>query len=197
LARVIAPEPDILLLDEPTNHLDLATIEWLEEELIRSSSAVVLISHDRRFLERISRATIWLDRGGTRRLDKGFAHFEEWRDTILEEEERDQHKLARQIVREEHWLRYGVTARRSATCAGLANCSHAATPSRPSQRRGLATIVASDAAESGKLVIEAKTISKSFGELTVVSSFSTRIQRGDRWASWDQTGPARRRCSKC
>ena len=73
---------------------------------------MILISHDRRFLERISRATVWLDRGQTRRLDKGFAHFEAWRDTVLEEEERDQHKLARQIVREEHWLRYGVTARR-------------------------------------------------------------------------------------
>ena len=88
------------------------SIEWLEEELARSSSALVVISHDRRFLERVSRATVWLDRGQTRRLDKGFAHFEEWRDTILEEEEREQHKLGRQIVREEHWLRYGVTARR-------------------------------------------------------------------------------------
>ena len=108
----MAPEPDILLLDEPTNHLDLSTIEWLEEELSRTSSALVVISHDRRFLERVSRATVWLDRGQTRRLDKGFGHFEEWRDTVLEEEEREQHKLGRQIVREEHWLRYGVTARR-------------------------------------------------------------------------------------
>ncbi|RVC71389.1 ABC-F family ATP-binding cassette domain-containing protein, partial [Mesorhizobium sp. M2A.F.Ca.ET.046.02.1.1] len=112
LARVMAPEPDILLLDEPTNHLDLSVIEWLEEELARTSSAVILISHDRRFLERVTRATVWLDRGQTRRLDKGFAHFEEWRDQVLEEEEREQHKLGRQIVREEHWLRYGVTARR-------------------------------------------------------------------------------------
>src|SRR5690606_4326392 len=93
LARVLAPSPDILLLDEPTNHLDLNVIEWLEEELIRSSSALVVISHDRRFLERVSRATVWLDRGQTRRLDRSFAHFEEWRDRILEEEERDQHKL--------------------------------------------------------------------------------------------------------
>ena len=112
LARVMAPQPDILLLDEPTNHLDLATIEWLEDELNRSPSALIVISHDRRFLERVSRATVWLDRGQTRRLDKGFAHFEAWRDTVLEEEEHEQHKLGRQIVREEHWLRYGVTARR-------------------------------------------------------------------------------------
>jgi len=181
LARVIAPEPDILLLDEPTNHLDLATIEWLEEELIRSSSAVVLISHDRRFLERISRATVWLDRGGTRRLDKGFAHFEEWRDTILEEEERDQHKLARQIVREEHWLRYGVTARRKRNMRRLGELQDMRQRHRSHRgAEGTATIAASDAAESGKLVIEAKSISKSFGALTVVNAFSSRIQRGDR-----------------
>ncbi|WP_164740600.1 ATP-binding cassette domain-containing protein, partial [Xanthomonas euvesicatoria] len=84
LARVLAPQPDILLLDEPTNHLDLATIEWLEGELVRSTSAMVVISHDRRFLERVSKSTVWLDRGQTRRLDKGFAHFEEWRDRTLE-----------------------------------------------------------------------------------------------------------------
>ncbi|MDF9610452.1 ABC transporter ATP-binding protein, partial [Bacillus cereus] len=112
LARVIAPQPDVLLLDEPTNHLDLTTIEWLESELRQIRSAIVLISHDRRFLENVSRATVWLDRGVTRRLEQGFAHFEEWRDKVLEEEERDLHKLGRQIAREEHWLRYGVTARR-------------------------------------------------------------------------------------
>jgi ATP-binding cassette subfamily F protein uup len=181
LARAIAPEPDILLLDEPTNHLDLATIEWLEEELLRSSSAIVMISHDRRFLERISRATVWLDRGDTKRLDKGFAHFEEWRDTILEEEERDQHKLARQIVREEHWLRYGVTARRKRNMRRLGELQ--AMRQRHRGHRGVegtATIAASDASESGKLVIEAKGISKGFGALTVVNAFSTRIQRGDR-----------------
>ena len=72
----------------------------------------MLISHERRFLEKVSTATVWLDRGTTRRLDRGFAHFEEWRDQVLEEEEIEQHKLGRQIEREEHWLRYGVTARR-------------------------------------------------------------------------------------
>ena len=181
LARVMAPEPDILLLDEPTNHLDLSTIEWLEGELQRTSSALVMISHDRRFLERVSRATVWLDRGTTRRLDKGFAHFEEWRDQILEEEERDQHKLGRQIVREEHWLRYGVTARRKRNMRRLGELQSMRREFR--NRRGpegLASMTAADAGESGKLVIEAKAIDKSFGELTVVKGFSTRIQRGDR-----------------
>jgi ATP-binding cassette subfamily F protein uup len=181
LARVLAPEPDILLLDEPTNHLDLATIEWLEEELNRSSSALVVISHDRRFLERVSRATVWLDRGRTRRLDKGFAHFEEWRDAILEEEEREQHKLGRQIVREEHWLRYGVTARRKRNMRRLGELQAMRQKYRGHRgAEGTATMTASDAAESGKLVIEAKSISKSFGDTAIVRDFSTRIQRGDR-----------------
>ncbi|CDX23439.1 Holdfast attachment protein C [Mesorhizobium plurifarium] len=181
LARVMAPEPDILLLDEPTNHLDLSVIEWLEEELARTSSAVILISHDRRFLERVSRATVWLDRGQTRRLDKGFGHFEEWRDQVLEEEEREQHKLGRQIVREEHWLRYGVTARRKRNMRRLGELQTMRQRFRSHRgAEGTATMVASDAAESGKLVIEAKAIDKSFGDLTVVKGFSTRIQRGDR-----------------
>ncbi|MGI6855359.1 ABC-F family ATP-binding cassette domain-containing protein [Mesorhizobium sp. 1B3] len=181
LAKVMAPEPDILLLDEPTNHLDLQVIEWLEDELVRSSSALVVISHDRRFLERVSRATVWLDRGQTRRLDKGFGHFEEWRDTILEEEEREQHKLGRQIVREEHWLRYGVTARRKRNMRRLGELQAMRQRFRTHRGpEGLANMVASEAAESGKLVIEAKNITKSFGDLVVVRDFSTRIQRGDR-----------------
>ena len=112
LARVLAPSPDILLLDEPTNHLDLTTIEWLEHDLNSRRTALVIISHDRRFLSTLSRSTVWLDRGQTRRLDRGFAHFEEWRDAVLAEEERDQHKLDRKIVAEDHWMRYGVTGRR-------------------------------------------------------------------------------------
>jgi len=181
LARVMAPEPDILLLDEPTNHLDLQVIEWLEEELVRTSSALIVISHDRRFLERISRATVWLDRGQTRRLDKGFGHFEAWRDQVLEEEEREQHKLGRQIVREEHWLRYGVTARRKRNMRRLGELQTMRQQFRSHRgAEGTATMVASDANESGKLVIEAKNIGKSFGDLTVVRGFSTRIQRGDR-----------------
>ena len=181
LARVLAPRPDILLLDEPTNHLDLSTIEWLEEELARSPSAIVLISHDRRFLERVSRATIWLDRGRTLRLEKGFAHFEEWRDQVLEEEEREQHKLGRQIVREEHWLRYGVTARRKRNMRRLGELQAMRQEFRTHRRaEGLANMAASDAGESGKLVIEAKDIAKSYGARAIVRGFSTRIQRGAR-----------------
>src|SRR6201994_3913514 len=102
LARVLAPEPDILLLDEPTNHLDLTTIEWLEGELGSRRTALVLISHDRRFLSNLSRSTAWLDRGQIKQIDRGFANFETWRDEVLEAEEQEQHKLGKAIEREEH-----------------------------------------------------------------------------------------------
>jgi len=181
LAKVLAPQPDLLLLDEPTNHLDLNTIEWLEDELQRSASAVVVISHDRRFLEKVSRATVWLDRGVTRRLEKGFAYFEDWRDKLLEEEEREQEKLGRQIAREEHWLRYGVTARRKRNVRRLSELHELRARHRNYRgAEGVATMRASDAALSGKLVIEAENLTKSFGDLTVVKDFSIRILRGDR-----------------
>src|SRR5438552_1281850 len=83
LDRVLAPSPDILLLDEPTNHLDVAAIEWLERELADAGSALVLISHDRRFLQNLSRSTVWLDRSRTRRIEQGFSAFESWRDEIF------------------------------------------------------------------------------------------------------------------
>jgi len=180
LAQALAPRPDILLLDEPTNHLDLPAIEWLERELNAFRGALVLISHDRRFLERLSRAMVWLDRGTTRRLEQGFEKFEEWRDTVLEEEERDAHKLARQIVREEHWLRYGVTARRKRNVKRLGNLHSLRQKHRERMGpQGAARLSASNAETSGNLVIEAKGISKTF-DVPVVVDFSTRIMRGDR-----------------
>ena len=156
LARVLAPSPDILLLDEPTNHLDLTAIEWLERDLNSRRTALVLISHDRRFLSNLSRSTVWLDRGCTRRIDRGFAHFEEWRDTLLAEEEREQHKLDRKIVAEEHWMRYGVTGRRKRNMLRVGNLQ-ALREQRRTYRAatGSATITAGSAAPSGALVIEA------------------------------------------
>jgi ABC transport system ATP-binding/permease protein len=186
LARVLAPQPDILLLDEPTNHLDLPAIEWLENELAASRSALVLISHDRRFLTRLSRATVWLDRGITRRIERGFASFEEWRDQVLEEEERDQHKLGRKIVAEEHWMRYGVTARRKRNMRRVGELADLRKRFREHRgAQGTVKIAVSEAELSGKLVVEAERIGKSFGQdsdnpLPVVRDFSIRIQRGDR-----------------
>ena len=181
LARVLAPSPDILLLDEPTNHLDLPTIEWLEAELEGRRSALVLISHDRRFLTNLSRSTAWLDRGQIRQIDRGFAAFEAWRDEVLAEEEREQHKLDRKIVNEEHWLRYGVSGRRKRNVKRLGNLHDLR-----AQRRnwkgptGSANLVAAEAEKSGRLVIEAKNIVKSWSERRVVDGFSIRVQRGDR-----------------
>jgi ATP-binding cassette subfamily F protein uup len=181
LARVLAPSPDILLLDEPTNHLDLPAIEWLESELNSLRSAMVLISHDRRFLERLSRATVWLDRGVTRRLEQGFSAFEAWRDVVLEQEELEGHKLDRRIVMEEHWVRYGVTARRKRNVGRMARLSDMRQQRREARRAtGAVKLAASEGETSGAVVIEAKRIAKSFGDLAVVRDVSLRIMRGDR-----------------
>ncbi len=185
LARVLAPEPDILLLDEPTNHLDLPAIEWLEGALARLRSALVIISHDRRFLQGLSRRTIWLDRGVTRAFDRGFGEFEAWRDQMLEEEEQKAHKLERKIGMEEDWLRYGVTARRKRNqkrLAGLYSLRKDHVDSARAHRSAMSTVKleASEAGLSGKLVIEAKDLSKAYEERPIVADFSIRILRGDR-----------------
>jgi ATP-binding cassette subfamily F protein uup len=181
LAYVLAPSPDILLLDEPTNHLDLTTIEWLERDLDARRTALVIISHDRRFLSNLTRSTVWLDRGCTRRIERGFAHFEEWRDMLLAEEEKEQHKLDRKIVAEEHWMRYGVTGRRKRNMRRVGQLQ-ALRENRRTYRgvAGDAAMTAGSAAPSGALVIEAKNISKTYGERSIVNDFSIRIQRGDR-----------------
>jgi ATP-binding cassette subfamily F protein uup len=181
LARAMASNPDILMLDEPTNHLDITTIEWLEQELESLRSAIVMISHDRRFLMNLSRTTVWLDRGETRRSERGFAHFEEWRDEVLEAEEREQHKLERKIAAEEHWIRYGVTARRKRNMRRVAELN-ALRQRRKGMRRsqGAVDITASEAERSGALVIEAKHMSKAYGERDIVRDYSTMIVRGDR-----------------
>jgi ABC transport system ATP-binding/permease protein len=181
LAQVLAPQPDILLLDEPTNHLDLPAIEWLEAELRGLRSALVLISHDRRFLEGLSETTIWLDRGTTRRMERGFADFEAWRDDVLAQEELERHKLDRKLQAEADWLRYGVTARRKRNMRRLANL-HAMREARRAQTRavGIASMTLSDAEASGTLVVEVEGVSKSYGAEPVVADLSLRVLRGDR-----------------
>jgi ABC transport system ATP-binding/permease protein len=181
IARTLAPEPDILLLDEPTNHLDLPAIEWLEAELKSLRSAFILISHDRRFLEALSNRTIWLDRGAAKRMNRGFAHFEEWRDQVLEEEEIEQHKLAARIATEEHWMRYGVTARRKRNVRRVGLLSTLRGERREFVgSQGNVKLTASSGDISGKLVAEAKKISKSFGEREIVKDLDLLLLRGDR-----------------
>jgi ABC transport system ATP-binding/permease protein len=181
IARTLAPEPDILLLDEPTNHLDLPAIEWLEAELKSLRSAFILISHDRRFLEALTNRTIWLDRGMAKRMNRGFEFFEEWRDQVLEEEEINQQKLSQKIAAEEHWMRYGVTARRKRNVRRVGLLG-----SLRNERReyvgsqGNVKLSASTADISGKLVAEAKKISKSYGDRTIVAGLDLLLLRGDR-----------------
>ncbi len=181
IVRTLAPEPDILLLDEPTNHLDLPAIEWLEAELKSLRSAFVLISHDRRFLEALSNQTVWLDRGESRRLERGFSHYESWRDEVLAKEEAEQVLLAKRIETEEYWMRYGVTARRKRNMRRVDLLS-----TLRSERRehvgalGSVRLASSSGDLSGKLVAEAKGVSKSFGERPIISNLDLVIMRGDR-----------------
>ena len=189
IVRVLAPEPDVLLLDEPTNHLDLPAIEWLEKELSSLRSALVLISHDRRFLQNLTNATVWIDRGATRRLDKGFGEFEAWRDQVLEEEERDRHKLDRQIANEEHWVRHGVSGRRKRNMGRMGRLAELRSQVREARKLvGDVQISVSEGNVSGKLVIEAEHVFKSYGERAIVADFTTRILRGDRVGVVGQNG---------
>jgi ATP-binding cassette subfamily F protein uup len=181
LARVLAPRPDVLLLDEPTNHLDLPAIEWLEEALGKLKAAVVLVSHDRRFLERLSRATVWVDRGVTRRIEQGFAAFEAWRDQVLDQEETERHKLDRKIVREQQWMHGGVTARRKRNVRRVAELATMRREVKEQRHvQGNVRLAAAEGALSSKLIVEARGLSKSFGGEAVIRDFSTRILRGNR-----------------
>ncbi len=181
LTRALSAEPDILLLDEPTNHLDLIAIEWLESHLMASRSALALVSHDRRLMADLTNVTVWVDRGATHRLDRGFSAFEAWRDAKLDEEEAERHKLDRKIVAEEHWMRYGVTARRKRNMRRVGELADMRRERREARKAvGLATMVAQDAKASGALVIEAEGIGKAYDGVPIVQRFSTRIMRGDR-----------------
>ena len=147
----------------------------------RSRSALALISHDKRLLTDLTRATIWLDRGRTRRLDQGFGAFEAWRDAKLEEEEIERHKLDRQIVNEEHWMRYGVTARRKRNMRRVGELADLRRERREARRSvGVAAMTAQEAKASGALVIEAERISKAYDDRPIVRDFSIRVMRGDR-----------------
>jgi len=181
LVRALACDPDILLLDEPTNHLDIGAIEWLEGQLKRLRSALVIISHDRQFLENLTDKTLWIDRGCARARNAGFNGFETWRDKVLEEEEAEHHKLGRKIVAEEHWVRYGVTARRKRNVRRMKELQDLRAAHKNARRpTGTVNFSAHQSAPSGKAVIEATSLSKSFADRTIVEDFSIRIARGER-----------------
>ncbi len=181
ICRALASEPDILLLDEPTNHLDIDAIEWLEDWLKRYTGAFIVISHDRTFLTRLTRSTLWLDRGNLRRNDVGFGGFEAWMEKVYADEARNADRLDARLKLEAHWLERGVTARRKRNQGRLAKLwemrAERAAMIGPQGAAKLA--MASDGSKT-RTVFAAEHVTKSFNGRTIIKDFTLRIQRGDR-----------------
>ncbi|MET0295406.1 MAG: ATP-binding cassette domain-containing protein [Phenylobacterium sp.] len=184
LARALAEEPDILLLDEPTNHLDILAIQTLEARLAASRAAVLIVSHDRAFLERATNRCFWLAHRRVRRLDAGFAGFDEWADRILAAESEEARRLEVTLAREEHWLQRGVTARRARNEGRRRNLMalRATKAERMRELGGQMSMGLASSGTGGQRVAELKGVSKAFGERVLLKGFSTRILRGDRVA---------------
>ena len=183
LAKLMAEAPSLMLLDEPTNHLDIEAIAWLENELKETRTGYVIISHDRAFLRELTRATLWIDRGFVRRQETGFTGFEEWRDKVWEDEDLARHKLDRKIKSEGRWAVEGISARRKRN-QGRVRALAELREERGAQirRQGTAALALEGGQTSGKRVLEAIGIGKSFGDKTIAQNFSLTIQRGDRIA---------------
>lgn len=181
LVQALVQAPDLLLLDEPTNHLDLPCIMWLERELLASETALVVISHDRRFLETVCHSVIWLYQGSTSRLDANFSRFEDWRDQQMELAELEAHKLSRQIAREEDWMRYGVTARRKRNVRRVAELAQLREQRREinAQKQGTLKLAAQQAENTSKIVISAENISWSYGERPIIKDLTLKILKKD------------------
>ncbi|MEP1537687.1 MAG: ATP-binding cassette domain-containing protein [Paracoccaceae bacterium] len=183
LARLLAEAPELMLLDEPTNHLDIEAISWLESELKSTRAGFVLISHDRRFLRELTRATLWIDRGVVRRRESGFDGFEEWRDTTWAEEDTQRHKLNRKIKAEARWAVEGISARRKRN-QGRVRALKALRQERSDQinRQGTAAMALDVGPKSGRMVIDAQGISKAYDGRVLLRPFDIRMNRGDRVA---------------
>jgi ATP-binding cassette subfamily F protein uup len=181
IARALALGPDVLLLDEPTNHLDLAGIEWLEEWLSRYKGAFIAISHDRTFLARLTRSSLWLDRGALRRHEVGYGGFEAWTEQVYAEEARNADRLDARLKLEARWLERGVTARRRRNQGRLAKL-HEMRAARAAMLgpAGTAKLGLQTDDVRTKMVIEAAGVAKAYDERPIIRDFSLRIQRGDR-----------------
>ncbi len=184
LAQALVAEPDVLLLDEPTNHLDIPTIEWLEERLAAHAAGLLLISHDRAFLRRLSQRTLWLDRGRLREHDQGYADFDDWSEAVLAAEAAEQARLAKRIASETQWSREGISARRRRNQGRVARLAEMRREQAQQIELRKAKLGAVTAELGGRLVVELDNASKSFdtgeGTKVILRGFSTRILRGDR-----------------
>jgi len=181
IARALAGTPDLLLLDEPTNHLDIAGIAWLEAWLQRYAGAFIVISHDRAFLSRLTRACLWLDRGRLRRKEIGFGGFEAWSEEVLAEEAKAARRLESKLADELEWLARGVTARRRRNQGRLARLQELRAERRAMLGQpGVARMKLASDDQKSRMVIEAEAISLSFGGRPIIRDFSIRILRGDR-----------------
>ena len=184
LAKAFAEEPDLMLLDEPTNHLDILAIELLEEELISARCAILVVSHDRAFLNRVTQTCHWLEGRRVRSLNKSFNAFDEWATKVTEEEAESLRRLSKTIERETATFYSSITARRTRN-EGRARSLEALRAERAERLKDVPRdlhLGVDSGAMSGKLVADLKGISKGFGERTVIKPFTTRIVRGDRLA---------------
>ncbi|MBT7730417.1 ATP-binding cassette domain-containing protein [Rhodospirillaceae bacterium] len=186
IARALLSTPDILLLDEPTNHLDLPTIEWLEKELLRYRGGLLLISHDRAFLRRLTNKTYWIDRTVVRRNSSGFAEFSDWSEKVLEDEETEFRQLNKKIAEETRWLREGLTARRKRNMGRVRQLQEL-NQKKIERLRKQETVefTLKETERSGQLVLQARNISKTYldnqgDEKIIARDFSTIIKRRDR-----------------
>ncbi len=181
LARALVTEPEFLLLDEPTNHLDIPAIEWLEKQLQEYRGAILLVTHDRSFLQNIATSIVELDRGHLYQFDGSFERFLTYREQQLAAEEAANKLFDRKLAEEEVWIRQGIKARRTRN-EGRVRALEAMRTER-SQRRvqtGKANFKLESASASGKLVAELIDVSHRFDNRRVINRFSTTIMRGDR-----------------
>lgn len=189
LARALVEDPDLLLLDEPTNHLDLYIIEWLEEYLKNYRGSIICVSHDRTFLANISNTIFWLDRGKLKVCPKGFGHFEEWSEMLIEQERRELVNRQKFVDQELEWASRGVKARRKRNVRRVEMMKEArdALKSDLSAFRRMMGKVKFEPGEvemTSRIVAEFYNVSKSFvedgREKTILKNFHLRIQKGDR-----------------
>jgi ATP-binding cassette subfamily F protein uup len=181
LAQALVSEPDILLLDEPTNHLDIPAIRWLEEQLANFPGAIILVTHDRRFLQNVASSIAELDRGYLTQWQGHYRGFLRHREQELQAEERANELFGKKLAQEEVWIRQGIKARRTRN-EGRVRALKAMRDERQSRRlrTGSASFAVEGAGQSGKIVAELEGVSKRFGEQIILQNFSTIIQRGDR-----------------